>query len=257
MKKHKTLIHLHTDYSFDCNISPESLVRFAVDNGFGCLGVTDHDTVEGAFRVKELAKGTGVRVIVGEEVSTRDGHLIGLFLNHNIDPGMSARDTALAIRAQGGLVLAPHPFVKFGGCGLREAVWDIVDLIDAVEVNNAQNLLSAPDREADDFACRLGLARYVGADSHLSSSIAPCYQQVADFSGRDDFVDAVKEADLIPGRHPLWYFASAAYRMARHQLGMALPNGYGANYRPHPSGFPVALGPAATNASASQAYAAA
>ena len=145
----KTLIHVHTDFSFDSDICPKTLATLAEQEGIGCVAVTDHDTLEGARRLTGM---TSIRVILGEEVSTRDGHLIGLFLTHRVRPGMSARDTARAIREQGGLVFLPHPFVATFGCGLRHAAYDIVDWIDAVEINNAQNLLRRPDRRARRFA---------------------------------------------------------------------------------------------------------
>lgn len=222
----KTLIHLHTNYSFDSNTSPEALAGFVEREGFGCVAVTDHDTIEGA---RHLAAITSVKVVIGEEVTTRDGDVIGLFLDRRIAPGMSARETAEAIKEQGGLVLVPHPFLKLLGRGLGDAMWDIVDLIDAVEVCNGQNLLRGPDREAARFAGRLDLARFVGSDSHLASSVAPCYQHMRDFEGPEDFLAALDSAELIPGRHPLWYFAAAAYRLTRHAAGLPLPRGFGVN----------------------------
>lgn len=236
----KTLIHIHTDYSFDSDISVEALAAFARENRIQCVAVTDHDTIEGALRLRAIAP--DLRVIVGEEISTRDGHLIGLFLKERIEPGMSARETALAIKRQGGLVLLPHPFVKAFGCGLQGVSWEIADLLDAVEICNSQNLLSAPDRKAAEFADRLGLPAYVGADSHQSTSIAPCFQLLPKFDGPKGFLSSLRSAALSSGRHGLGYFLSAATRVLRHLLGLPLPRGFGANHRdaervPHVSGL--------------------
>jgi len=224
----KTLLHVHTDYSFDSNISLPVLAEFADVHGFGCIAVTDHDTIEGALRFRAM---TRMKVIVGEEITTRDGHLIGLFLQQRIRPGMSARDTTLAIREQGGLVFLPHPFVSAFGCGLRDAAFGIADLVDAVEINNAQNLLSRPDRKAAWFARQFGFPGYVGADSHDRRSIAPCYQIMPNFDGPAEFLDALRNAELRMGRHPLSYFAATAARLVRHYAGLALPPGFGANAR--------------------------
>ncbi len=233
----KTLIHVHTDYSFDSNISPEALARFAEREGFGCIAVTDHDTIEGARRVEAVSD---VKVIVGEEITTRDGHLIGLFLKRRVEPGRSAKDTATAIREQGGLVLVPHPFVRFMGCGLCEHAWEIAGLIDAVEVCNAQSILARPNREADRFADRLGLPKYAGVDTHMIESIAPCYQLMPDFTGPVDFLASLRSARLIGGRHPLWYFFAAGYRTARYLAGLPLPVGFGSNHQPAREPLPVA-----------------
>ena len=90
MRLIKTLIHLHTDYSYDSDISLDTLVRSIEAEGVGCVAVTDHDTIAGAL---QLRRRTNAKVVVGEEVTTRDGHLIGLFLHERVRPGMSARDT--------------------------------------------------------------------------------------------------------------------------------------------------------------------
>lgn len=225
----KTLLHVHTDFSFDSNISLTALTDFVERHHFGCVAVTDHDTVEGALRLRDT---TNVRVIVGEEISTRDGHLIGLFLERHVPPGLSVGDTAMAIREQGGLVFIPHPFVRVMGCGLMEAVWGIADLVDAVEVCNAQNLSARADRRAVHFANEIGAAHFVGADSHSVASIAPCFQIMPSFVGRDDFVDALHRAELVRGRHPLSYFAGAAYRIARYFVGLPLSTEFGAQAQP-------------------------
>ena len=222
----KTLIHIHTDYSYDSDISLEALAAVMASERLGCVAVTDHDTIEGALRFRHL---TDAKVIIGEEITTRDGHLIGLFLHEGIRPGMSAIDTAKAIRAQGGLVFVPHPFVTMFSCGLRHVTSRIVDLIDAVEVNNAQNILIGPDRRARHFAEEHRLVKYVGADSHMSGSVVPCYQVLRDFTGAEDFLDALATAELRPGRHPLGYFAATGTRLMRYYLSLALPGGFGTN----------------------------
>lgn len=229
MVRTKTLLHVHTDYSYDSNISLDALANYVAEHGFGCVAVTDHDTIEGALRFRNR---TPARVIVGEEISTRDGHLIGLFLKTHVRAGDSALDTAKAIREQGGLVLVPHPFVKAFGCGIRDHTRTIIDLIDAVEINNAQNLLRRPDREAENFAKEFGKTPYVGADSHMASSIAPCYQIMRDFGDAADFLRALDTAELKTGRHPLTFFASTGFRLVCGLAGLTLPGEFGANASP-------------------------
>ncbi len=224
----KALIHIHTNYSPDSDVTLSTLEAYAKREGVDCLAVTDHDTIEGA---QALAGSSDLQVIVGEEVTTRDGHLIGLFLEERIRPEMSALDTARAIREQGGLVLAPHPFVKAFGCGLGETVFEIADLLDAVEVNNAQNFFSAPDHRAEAFAEERGLPKYVGSDSHLAMSIAPCFQMMPTFSGRDDFLDSLRQAELFRGRHGFAYFVAMALYTARYFSRIPIPNRMGVNSR--------------------------
>jgi hypothetical protein len=231
MRRIKTLIHIHTDYSYDSNIAPERLLAYAERNGFGCVAVTDHDTIEGARRMQAM---TDLRIIVGEEVSTTDGHVIGLFLQQRVEPGLSARDTALAIKEQGGLVLIPHPFNKLFGCGIGQAAYDMLDLIDAVEINNAQNPLPMPDWTAARLARKTGIPAFVGADSHRAFSIAPCFQWMRPFEGPVDFLNALKGAELVPGRHPPGYFVDIGCQLARFLMRVGLPQTVGRNAEPAP-----------------------
>ena len=223
----KTLLHLHTDYSRDARTPPEAVARFVEREGFGCVAVTDHDTIRGALHLRSI---TYVPVIVGSEISTRDGDLIGLFLDRDVPAGMSARETALAIRRQGGLVLVPHPFIRFLGCGLGNAIWDIIDMVDAIEVFNAQNVLSMPDRRAAEFARRMSIPGFVGSDSHVETSIAPCYQVMPDFECPAGFLRSLSAASFHTARHPLSYFAGAAWRTVRQVVGAGFPRDYGAHH---------------------------
>ena len=222
----KTLIHLHTDHSFDSDISLSTLIDFAKREGIGCIAVTDHDTMEGALRLRDIAE---FKVIVGTEITTTDGHVIGLFIERHVPPGMSARDTAMAIRDQGGVVLVPHPFNRFLGCGVFRALESLAGLIDAVEINNAQNLSPIPDRAARRFARRMNLPAYVGADSHRVTSIAPCFQWMAEFDGPAGFIESLSEATLHPGRHPLAYFWEMGTQLIRYYARRPLRHTVGAN----------------------------
>ncbi len=235
----KTLIHLHTDYSYDSNISLKALETFAKRQGFGCVAVTDHDVIEGALRLRDVSD---LNVIVGEEVSTSDGHVIGLFLEHHIKPGMSAIDTAYAIRDQGGLVMLPHPFVRAFSCGVCEVAWDMLGLADAVEINNGHNLFRWPDWRANAFANKTKIIRYVGSDSHMTLSMAPCYQIMRSFTGPADFLTALSQAELYAGYHTLAFFAATGYRVLCHAIGLPIGPGFGANFQ---SDQPIATSDAA------------
>ncbi len=105
----KADIHLHTTYSDGTATVPELLAAVARAD-LQVIAVTDHDTIAGALEARRLAPRYGVEVIVGEEVSTREGHLLALFLEAPLPPGRPLAETAAAARAQGALLIAPHPF---------------------------------------------------------------------------------------------------------------------------------------------------
>lgn len=222
----KTVFHVHTDYSDDSDNAVTHLAAEAERQGVDCLAVTDHDTLDGALALAELA-GEDLRVIVGEEISTRQGHLVGLFLTEPIPPDMEVRATAEAIKDQGGLVIVPHPFNLLFDCGLRSAVRQILDLIDAVEVSNAQNLSPLPNVLAARFARNHGLPGLVGVDSHHRNSLAACYQWMRPFDGPADFLAAARDAQLVFGCHRPSYFARSAVVLARKWLRIGAPPRYG------------------------------
>jgi predicted metal-dependent phosphoesterase TrpH len=224
----KTVFHIHTDYSEDSNLSLDQLLAEARERGVGCVAVTDHDSVEGARKLARIA-GDDLRVIIGEEISTSDGHLIGLFLRDFVEPGMSVRRTAEAIREQGGLVVVPHPFNRLFDCSLGDRVYDILDLIDIVEVANAQNLSPLPNRRAGAFARRHGLPAIVGSDVHHRGYLDSCYQMMRSSDGPADFIASLRTAQPHVKSHPLSYFFHMALLVVRERLGLDLPEGYGAH----------------------------
>ena len=91
--------------------NPEDVVKIAKQVGLSVLCITDHNSIAGALKAKEYAKNDpDIEVVIGEEVSTRDGEVIGLFLTEEIPMDLSAEETIRRIRKQGGVVLAPHPY---------------------------------------------------------------------------------------------------------------------------------------------------
>ncbi len=228
MTRIKTVFHVHTDYSDDCNRSVGQLLQVARQRGIGCIAVTDHDTTAGA-REMAAAADSDLEVIIGEEVSTTAGHVIGLFLREQIEPGMSPRETALAIKEQGGLVVIPHPYNWMFGCGLCGRVREVLDLIDAVEVCNAQNAWSVPNTRAEKLASREGFPRIVGVDLHHGDNLDACYQMLEPFDGPAEFMCSLRRAHLAAGRHDLSYFLRTAWYVFLDRSGIGLPEAFGAN----------------------------
>lgn len=135
-------LHVHSCWS-DGAQRPDLLVRAAAGH-LNVLAVTDHDEIRGAFEARRFARANpqlGVEVVIGEEISTLNGHLIGLYLQECIPPRLSAAHTIDLIHAQGGLAVAAHPFHPVRGTvrGHPTVAQLIPDLpLDAVEiVNNA------------------------------------------------------------------------------------------------------------------------
>jgi hypothetical protein len=152
--------HVHTRYSFDSLTDPTALARAAAAAGIDVLAVTDHDTWRGAIETREAAARLGLplTVVIAAEISTDQGDVIGLFLRRDLRESSAPR-LCDAIRADGGLVLLPHPFKWHR---LDEALLSRVDLI---EVHNARTG-RADNTRALELARRRDLPEIAGPDAH-------------------------------------------------------------------------------------------
>ncbi|MGZ6391890.1 MAG: PHP-associated domain-containing protein [Ktedonobacterales bacterium] len=105
-------VHMHTTYSDGTGSVAEVLDYAEEHTSLDVIAITDHDTIEGALRARDLAAARDYRfeIIVGEEISTREGHLLALFLQEPIAPGQSIERSIELVHEQGGLAIVAHPF---------------------------------------------------------------------------------------------------------------------------------------------------
>ncbi len=196
MTKLKVDMHTHSEYSPDSRTPLRVQAAAIKAAGLHVVCATDHNTIEGALRLRELAD--GFRVIVGEEVSSRDGEIIGLFLEKPIARGLSAQETIARIHDQGGLVSVPHPFSRNRMFHLRRAVLEQVwKDIDCIEVFNAREAFTQDNLRAAAFAGEKGLPGAAGSDAHRPSEIGRAWVEVDEFTGRDDFIAALRGGSVI------------------------------------------------------------
>src|SRR5438094_4364534 len=173
-------LHLHTTAS-DGWPAPHQLVDYARATRLDVIAVTDHDTIEGALRAADYAAGfSKLHVVIGEEVSSRDGHIVALYVERRIRPGMSAAATVHAIHEQGGLAVAVHPFWRtqrrtrngsVNGVGWLAAELDF----DAVEVENATPGFYVFNQLARRLNTGLGSAELGGSDAHILAAVARAF----------------------------------------------------------------------------------
>ena len=175
--------HVHTRFSglgslgplrFPESVSdPKDVVRKAQSMGFKVICITDHNSITGAIKAREYAESIDdIEVVVGEEVSTTDGEVIGLFLEEEIPAGLSARETISRIRAQGGLVIAPHPFSLH--CPALGEMVDELD-IDGIETLNGGHIDGYANKTASERSNLSRWANLGGSDAHALSTIGDAY----------------------------------------------------------------------------------
>jgi len=208
-------LHIHTEYSADCNTPLEKVINRCLETGINCIAVADHGTIEGALKLKDIAPFT---VIVAEEILTPYGEIMGMFLTEGIPSGLSIEQTIAHIKAQGGLVCIPHPFDAFRQSALDSRIIETTaDQIDILEVFNSRSPLLRSSTKASLFAEKYGMAKSAGSDAHTASEIGNAYVEMPEFNGKDDFLQALQKGKISGCRtNPLTHFASVWARLRNH-----------------------------------------
>lgn len=210
----KADLHIHTEYSMDCDTPLEKIINRCLELGINCITIADHGTIEGALKMQKLAPFT---VIVAEEILTHHGEIMGIFLKEPISSGQSVEETLSQIRAQGGLVSIPHPFDTVRGSALNSKITEeIVEQIDVIEVFNARSPFLRSSTKARAFAEKHGIAKSAGSDAHTPHEIGNAYVEMPEFKGKDDFLQALNQGNISGHRtNPLTHFHSAWARLKK------------------------------------------
>ena len=196
-------MHLHTMWSGDATTTPDELVTAVEESRLDVLCITDHGTTNGAV---ELASRLGCRVVIGQEVRTGVGEIIGLFLTERVPSGLRPEEVCMAITAQGGLVYIPHPFDPMRACLREDVLLGLVGdgLVDAVEVRNAKTSLEHLNERAARLAADNDLAAGAGSDAHEPSAIGAAYVEMPDFDdgSAQSFLAALRSSSsVVVGHH--------------------------------------------------------
>ena len=167
-------LHNHTHHSYDSVNRLEDYAAAHAAGVFDVLAITDHNVITGAL---ELAREAPFPVIVGQELDTADGELIGLFLHEAVPPGLSAFESAVRIREQNGLVYLQHPFYRLIRHRLSRATIDALltrGLVDVVEVANGGPFTARANERALRWAETAGVPQGAGSDAHEPPDIGTC-----------------------------------------------------------------------------------
>lgn len=192
-------MHVHSMFSGDSTTTLEELAEQIDAAALDVVCLTDHHAIEGAARLADVAS---CRVIVGEEVASHSGEIIGLFLSERVPQGLSATETATRIRDQGGVVYIPHPFDPMRNCLRPDDIERLVGagLVDGIEGRNAKTSLESLNRRATEYGEAHDLFVGAGSDAHVPDAIGAAYLEMPDFDGPDRFVAHAKLGRLV-GHH--------------------------------------------------------
>lgn len=170
-------LHVHTCFSDGRHTPREVIDRARGLPWLDVIAITDHDEIRGAEEAFEYsAMAGGPEVIVGEEVSSRDGHILALFINELVPPGLPAGETVEAIHEQGGMAIAAHPFWRHNpAAGFSYGVGGLARELpfDGIEVLNGGFTPSmiVANRRAARLAAGSGLAQTGGSDAHVRDAV--------------------------------------------------------------------------------------
>lgn len=192
-------------------------MRAAAARGLTHLAITDHGRIDGARAAQALAPDE-LTVIVGQEIRTSAGDMIGLYLIEPVPAGLAPADTARRIREQGGLVGLPHPFDRFRSSAGRQTdkadLEELFGLADYAEVFNARVVGGRGNEQAALAAHRHGISGVAVSDAHTVLEVGVSYT-IADgpIESADDLRRALVGAQLVMSRGS--YLARAAMPFAK------------------------------------------
>ena len=171
-------VHLHTLASDGTAGVVEILEHVERQTDLDVIAITDHERIDAALAARRIAaeEGLSFDVVVGEEVTTLGGHLLGLWLEERVKPFRSLRSTIAAIHDQGGLAVPAHPLVPYPLCAqgfvLRRLLGDDERFQpDGIEAFNPTTLGRPWHGKVVRFAEEHGLARLGSSDAHELAAI--------------------------------------------------------------------------------------
>jgi len=185
-------LHVHTIYSRDSLITRKDLTFYARKRGLNGVAITDHDRIDGALKI---AKETDFLVIPGIEVSSLNGHIIGLNVSELVPSKLSVDETLDRIHDAGGIAIACHPITFF-----KESLkGHISPRFDAIEVINSSAFpFRYSVRRGEEIASRLGITGVAGSDAHYGPEIGYAYTLVNAESEVDEIVTAIRKGSCSP-----------------------------------------------------------
>src|SRR2546426_7672942 len=188
--KLKLASHLHTTASSDAHTRPDELIPKCKERGLDGLAITDHNVL-----ARDVPQ--GLLIIPGIEVSSRDGHIIGLGVSDTVPRRLSADETILQIKRLGGVSIVAHPYDLLRSALNPEILTTIPDAIEVI--NSASMLHSITWKRAKAFAEKRKLPQTAGSDSHIPETIGKAYT-IVDIESRDvaSVLDAIRNGQVSP-----------------------------------------------------------
>lgn len=182
-------MHIHSKYSSDGILDVDEIIKTAIKRGLNGIAITDHNTIKGGMEAKKY-KNTDLEIIVGSEIMTEKGEIIGLFLTEEITSN-DLIDVVQAIKDQDGIIILPHPFDERRGSSFFPGEED-EKFFDGIEVFNSRCIFQKYNENAIGFAKKHKLAITAGSDAHFSNEIG----NAGIITEKEDIREAIRKKDI-------------------------------------------------------------
>lgn len=201
MKKIKVEIHVHTKFSHDSMLFFWLLYLKCRFCKIDYIAITEHNNILGGINFKNycLKRGDKVKVIVGEEIMTNSGEIIGLYLKKPIQSGLTPEETIKQIILQNGIVYIPHPYDKKRYKTVLKEIYieKYKNMIHCIEIHNGRNILEEYDKKQYEIAKKYNIQQIIGSDAHTVFEIGRNYIYIYNkIDSSEKFLKAIKDAEF-------------------------------------------------------------
>ena len=186
----KVDLHLHSRFSHDSSTTLEALIARCNEVGLDRIALTDHNTTAGALQLARIAPQL---TIIGAEMKTREGEVIGLFIDRELPAWRRPEELMDMIHDLGGLVYIPHPLDRERSHFGEHRLVDLADRIDIIETYNAWCAPKANEAAAR-MATELGKVAATGSDAHGANELGRSWMEMEDYDGPEDFLVKLRDA---------------------------------------------------------------
>lgn len=208
-------LHTHSSSSPDGGISKEEYLKMLDSNKLDYIAITDHGTIDMALN---LNKKYGNRIIVGQEIRTKEGEIIGLYIRSKIKDWLSLEETINLIKEQNGIVYVPHPYEKVRSGINESSLIKSAGQIDAIEAINGRAITKKYMRKTISFANKHKIPMCASSDAHGFSGWGQCYTIVKEAPNKHNLIELLRDSKLVSRRPTIRAILYPKYNKLRKAL---------------------------------------